>query len=185
MSTEAGLRLITVAEYYKIIEQRIFPEDENLELLNGELYKRGESIPLHVGTISLLHHLFQKKLNDKIISAQNSLEILPLSVPEPDLVILKYSTDHYTQSHPTPEDVLLLIEVSLSTLEKDKNLKLQLYAESQIPEYWIINLADNCIEVFHSPIEGKYVSHKIHQKEETIALQMLDAKIEVNEILIN
>ncbi|MEL7123973.1 MAG: Uma2 family endonuclease [Bacteroidota bacterium] len=185
ISIEPRLRLITVAEYYQMIESKIFPEDEKLELLNGELYKRGESIPLHGGTINLLRHLFQKKSNDKIISAQNPLEILPLSVPEPDIAILKFRADHYTQSHPTPDDVLLLIEVSLSTLEKDKNLKLQLYAASQIPEYWIVNLEDKCIEVFHTPDSGQYQAHQSYYKGESITLHQLEASIKVNEILIN
>src|SRR5205823_1229767 len=83
---------------------------------------------------------------------------LPISNsrPEPDAILLKWRDDYYAAKRPTPEDVLLVIEVSDTTLKYDRSVKVALYAQAGIPEYWIANLRTNVIEVYTDPSEGAY-----------------------------
>ncbi|WP_367388877.1 Uma2 family endonuclease [Lewinella sp. LCG006] len=67
------------------------------------------------------------------------------SEPEPDLAIVKYRKDYYATAHPGPEDILLLIEVADTSLAKDRHVKSVLFAESNIPEYWIMNTEEDLI----------------------------------------
>ena len=89
--------------------------------------------------------------------------MLPNSEPEPDYVIARYDAEQYAAGHPTGADIILLIEVSDSSLDKDRNYKLPLYAASGIPEYWIVNLAERQFEVYTAPSdEGEYGQTKIY-----------------------
>ena len=76
-----------------------------------------------------------------------------LSEPEPDFAILKNRTDNYLSAHPSADDILLLIEISDSSLKYDQEVKLPLYAESGISDYWIFNLVENCLEVYSKPYQ--------------------------------
>ena len=87
------------------------------------------------------------------ISAQNPLRLGDLSEPEPDFALLLPvpREDFYAGAHPGPRDVLLLIEVSDSSLDFDRETKVPLYAAAGIAEPWIVNLAQRQIELFRSP----------------------------------
>jgi hypothetical protein len=76
--------------------------------------------------------------------------------PQPDVTVLRRRDDLYAGTRPGPENVLLLVEVSDSTLKFDRGGKLQLYAEARIPEYWIANLVDGVAAVYRAPHEGTY-----------------------------
>ena len=78
------------------------------------------------------------------------------SEPEPDLSVLKFREDFYRTSHPTPEDTLFIIEVADSSLEKDRKVKLPLYASAGIPEAWIVNLPTGQLERYRRPAQGDY-----------------------------
>ena len=89
---------------------------------------------------------------------QNPIVLTNNSEPQPDLVILKYRPDFYADEHPHPEDILLLIEVSDSSIDYDKNVKIPLYAENQISEVWLVNLNDNSVEIHQKPRQNYYQS---------------------------
>ncbi len=77
------------------------------------------------------------------------------SEPEPDVVIARNRSDNYLDSHPEPADILLVIEVSDSTLKYDRQTKLSLYAEAGIANYWIFNLVDNQLEIYSEPYQKR------------------------------
>jgi Uma2 family endonuclease len=82
------------------------------------------------------------------------------SEPEPDLMLLAMQDDYYASAHPGPDDVLLLIEVSDTTLLYDRNVKLPLYARAGIPEVWIVDLQSGQLEVFTEPSSEGYASSR-------------------------
>ena len=88
--------------------------------------------------------------------------------PEPDLALLKWRDDLYGIQSPAPEDILLLIEVSDSTLDSDRSVKLALYARFNILEIWIENIPDRVIEAYTNPVEGQYTASHIYRPGETI-----------------
>src|SRR6185369_10948501 len=89
------------------------------------------------------------------------------SAPEPDLVWVRRR--NYSQKHPEPSDVLLVVEVAESSLAEDRGEKLRLYAEAGIADYWIVNLIDSTIEIFRQPIGGSYAWSATLATGETVA----------------
>jgi Uma2 family endonuclease len=88
--------------------------------------------------------------------------------PEPDIALLKPRQDFYTESLPVPADVLLVVEISDSTVEYDRETKKILYAEAGIEEFWLINLQNNTVEFYKLPENGNYRFAKILGKGETV-----------------
>ncbi|GJM33927.1 MAG: hypothetical protein DHS20C18_29280 [Saprospiraceae bacterium] len=111
------------------------------------------------------------------------IELNQSSEPEPDLAILKYCDDLYTKSHPKPSDVLLIIEVADTFLEKDRAIKLPLYAAAEIREVWIINLEEQQIEVSTEPGEKGFSNLHIYRKGEIVEHALIGELI-VSEVLI-
>jgi Uma2 family endonuclease len=96
------------------------------------------------------------------------------SEPEPDRAV-QNRPDDYLSSHPTTADILLLIEIADSSLTYDKQVKLPLYAEAAISDYWIFNLLETCLECYSDPYQnsqGKfgYRVKRIFLSNETVAL---------------
>jgi Uma2 family endonuclease len=94
--------------------------------------------------------------DDIIIRVQNLVATHTHTQPEPDVFLLSPRDDHYTQGRPTPNDVLLLIEVSDSSLQYDQETKLSLYAEANLREVWIVNLPEESIDCYSGPTSHGY-----------------------------
>lgn len=112
-------------------------------------------------------------------SVQNPLRLGDLSEPEPDFMLLKPNNDFYSSRHPNADDVLLLIEVADSSLSFDQNQKLRLYARYNIPEYWLMNLNDSCVEVYRQPHGDCYGEKTTLRVGDTVTLSQLE-QITVN-----
>ena len=149
------IRQLTVDEYHRMIDADILHEGERVELIDGVLIQMCAQKARHSAVTTQIAESFYPL----VLQGKAKLRIqLPITLndhtePEPDLAVVKIRKDAYFDSHPTPEDVLLLIEVSDTTLGMDKSIKLPRYAASEIPEVWIINFVSNCIEVYREPIK--------------------------------
>ena len=115
--------------------------------------------PLHSATVNRINRLLTTRLlNLAIVSVQNPI-VLDDSQPEPDLALLATRDDFYATSKPKSSDVLLVIEVADSSLAYDRDIKLPLYAQAGIQEFWIVNLAESKVEVYRQPLpSGSYAS---------------------------
>jgi Uma2 family endonuclease len=119
-----------------------------------------------------------------IISGQNPIQIDEHNEPEPDIALLVPRDDFYAEAHPTAKDVLLVIEVSDSTLEYDRDIKKNIYAEAGISEFWLVNLKKNTIETFWNPTDGDYYEMRIFEQSETIQSRNIEyLTLPVSEIL--
>jgi Uma2 family endonuclease len=169
-------RLFTLKEYEHLEEIGFFNPEERIELIRGELIKMAAKGRIHSVCNTLLVKEFYTLIADQaIIRVQDPIIILPNSAPEPDIVIARLKEDNYLSSHPLPEDILLLIEVSDSTLHSDQKFKLYLYAEAGITNYWIFNLVDNHLEVYTEPYQENenkfnYRSKRIYLPNEQIKI---------------
>ena len=104
---------------------------------------------------------------------------------EPDLIVLRYRDNFYADKVPGPEDALLVIEVSYSTLHTDRTRKLELYASAGVPEYWILNAIDIAIEAHSVPINGRYTQSRTYSPGETISPAAFpEIAFDVSEIMI-
>ncbi len=118
------------------------------------------------------------------LRTQQPIKFDDFNEPELDLAILKRREDFYAQAKPIPKDALILIEVSNSTLKYDRDVKLALYAEAEIPEVWIVNLPNDIVEVHQKPSVGIYQLAKIFKRGEILSSEVLpELSIAADEIL--
>jgi Uma2 family endonuclease len=150
-------KIFTVREYNQMIDAGVFIGNSNYELINGEIVSKMTQGNLHISCINRLNRLFSSIIGYYgIVSIQNAVSIGEISEPEPDVSILKYREDFYETAKATEKDVLLLIEVSDSTMSYDRRVKIAMYAEANIEEVWLINLSRKIVEVYTQPENGKY-----------------------------
>lgn len=156
-------RRFTVDEYLRMGESGILGRDDRLELIRGELIQMSPIGIEHGGRLVRLIRLLSTRIEGRaVLSPQNPLSILPHSMPQPDLMLLRPHPDDYCSAYPTPADVLIVIEIADSSLSWDRRVKGKLYSEFGISEYWIVNLRAKVIEVHTSPeVEGYKLVRKL------------------------
>lgn len=146
----------TVHDFYRMAEAGILREDDRYELIAGEIVEMAATGAKHASFINRLNLYAVRELGDTyVISIQNSVQLSLDHEPQPDLMILRLRDD-YDDHIPTPADVMLLIEVSDSTLQYDRKVKLPLYARAGIPEVWIVDVNGLRLTRYSHPEDGTY-----------------------------
>ena len=154
----APRRLLTVDEYHRMGEAGILTDDDRVELIEGELVAMAPIGSEHIASTNALNRLLVLAVGDRgIVSVGNPVRLNRYSEPQPDFAVLK-PRDDYRKTLPRPEDTMLAVEVSNTSLEFDRKVKLALYARGGIPEVWIVNLAAEEVEVHRSPAADNYTS---------------------------
>ena len=162
-------RKFTVAEYYRMAEVGILQPDERVELIEGEIIVMPPIGPEHANNVDEYIDVFAQYARDRFrIRIQNPVRLSDESEPEPDVALLRRRPEGYGAAHPTPADVLLVIEVAHSSLEYDRSIKAHIYGRSGVPETWVRNLPEDCIERFTEPGPDGYAQHTIHRRGETL-----------------
>jgi Uma2 family endonuclease len=156
------IRPLTNTEYYGMIESGIIQEGERVELISGQIFTMAAKGTRHtVSTTRLITELPILIQRRAIVRCQDPISLPNNSEPEPDIAIVRLRADDYINSHPSPEDIILVIEVADSTLKFDRETKAPLYAAAGISEYWIINLIDDRLEIYRQPQGNIYTSVEI------------------------
>lgn len=138
-------------------ETGILGPEERVELIDGEVVQMNPIGPPHSGRVARLNALLIRELGDRaVLFSQNPVHLGDFSMPQPDLMLLKARPSFYEDAHPQQDDVLLIIEVADSSVRYDRIVKLRVYARFGIPEYWIVNLPERCLEVYRVPVEEGY-----------------------------
>ena len=172
MSLQIARRAFTVAEYYRMGEAGILTEDDRVELLEGEIVKMRPIGSHHAACVNRAKTLFNQRVGQRfIVSVQNPIRLDDFSEPQPDIALLRTREDFYARTHPTPGDVLLIIEIADTSVAFDREVKVPLYARASISEVWIVNLADDLIEVFSEPANGEYQSKRRLMRGMSLAVQ--------------
>ena len=166
----------TIEEYHRLAELGFLTEDERVELIKGEIIQMVAKGTAHINCCrNLLKQLLILLLGRAELQCQDPIVLPSNSEPEPDFTILRIRDDNYRFALPNLADVLLVIEVSDSTLKYDREVKSSLYAEAGISDYWIFNLVDNHLEVYSEPyqdMQGKfgYAMKRIILPNQTVTL---------------
>lgn len=143
---------LTVKEFHAMGEVGILGEDDRVELIEGELIDMTPIGSKHAGSVLQLNRLFNRIADDRAyVAMQNPVILGDHSEPEPDIALLKPRADFYKTSHPTADDVLLIVEVADTSLAYDREVKIPLYARYGIPEVWVIDLNAKCLEIYKMP----------------------------------
>ncbi|MEG3894569.1 MULTISPECIES: Uma2 family endonuclease [unclassified Microcoleus] len=152
--TAVTAKRFSIAEYHRLGELGFFAPDDRVELIRGEIIKMAAKGTFHsVCNSLLLGELYPLLRKRAIVRGQDPITLSDDSEPEPDVAIARNRSDNYLSSHPLAADILLVIEVSDSTLKYDRRTKLSLYAESGISDYWIFNLVDIQLEMHSEPYQ--------------------------------
>lgn len=143
---------LTVAEYHRMGEVGIFSPEARVELIEGEVIDMSPVGTLHAGTVNRLSHSLSIACGTRALVATQNPVVLDLhSEPQPDIALLRPRADFYNSSHPTPADVLLIVEVADTTVAYDTQIKLPLYARHGIPEVWVVDLPNRRFMVYRTP----------------------------------
>ncbi|MBW3623137.1 MAG: Uma2 family endonuclease [Armatimonadetes bacterium] len=172
-------------DYERMIEAGILTEDERLELIEGEILHMSPIGKLHVLVVTRLTYLLIRNAGDRwVVWTQNPIRLSDSTEPQPDMALIRPREGFFGDDLPTPADVLLIIEVSDTTLEFDRTTKLRLYAEAGIPEFWIVDLTTDTIWVYARPEEGEYRDSRSFRRGDTVSSPTLpDLALKVEEIL--
>ena len=176
-------RRFTVAEYYAMGDAGILTRDDRVELLDGDIINMPPIGDWHQASVDFYTNILPQHLQGKaIVRVQGPTRLSDVSEPQPDVMLLKWRDDFYRDGHPSPEDVLLLIEVSDTSLDYDRGRKLSAYARAGIPEVWIVSHDDRRIESYTEPSEGTYSKVRHADPTDTIAPQAFpDVALEVSQ----
>jgi Uma2 family endonuclease len=159
-ATADKIRPLRRVEYDKLVSLGAF-EGERIELIDGALLQMSPIGPPHGEAVDRITELLVLALAGRArIRTQGSFAAGDLSQPEPDVSVLPLG-DYHT-AHPTR--ALLIIEVAESSLGHDRGRKARLYAECNVPEYWIVNLLERTVEVHRSPTLAGYDEQSHHAK---------------------
>lgn len=180
-------RPITVDEYYAMDRTGLLEPDARVELIEGEVVHMPPIGSRHGSTVDFLDHLLDRAIGDRArVRCQLPVRLGSISEPVPDIAVVRSRSDRYSRSHPTATDVILLVEVSHSTLRYDNNVKVPLYARYGIPDVWIVDLKKRQLHTFRSPSEGHYRDiASTANPGETAVPGMLDVIVDLSELLID
>ncbi len=179
-------RKFSVGEYYAMAESGVLGPDERVELLDGEIVVMAPIGNRHAFCVDWLTRFWILALAERaIVRVQNPVRLNDSSEPEPDVTLLEWKDDFYASGHPGPQDVLLVIEVADSTVDFDRNQKLQLYARAGITEVWIVNLQDRRVETYTEPEGDQYGSVRYYGPGESVApMHFPDIGLVVEQIIL-
>lgn len=175
----------TVAAYFDLVKQGVLDEDDRVELLEGVIVAEPAMDPPHATGIGLVAEALRNAIGTRAhIRVQTPYIVQPYSAPEPDVAVVPGNVHDYWDHHPTT--ALLVVEVSDSSLKQDRLSKSRIYAGSGIPDYWVVNLRDDCVELFRAPDPTRrlYGERRTAHRGERITLTALpDVSVAVDDLL--
>jgi Uma2 family endonuclease len=145
----------SVEDYHRMIAGGVLC-DRNVELLAGNIVDMSPETPIHYSTAKRGAKYLETVLAGQAEVRFNGPITLTDSEPEPDIAVVRLPESAYLQRHPGPEDIFWVIEVARTSLQKDLDLKATIYAQAEIPEYWVLDLSTQHLVVFREPLNGQY-----------------------------
>ena len=169
MATVRARYRFTVDHFHRMATAGVFTEDDRVELLDGEITVMSPIGDRHVACVDFLNDRLGDALRGRaLVRVQSPVRLGPHSAPQPDVTLLRRSSDYYRTAPATVADVFLVIEVADTAVDYDR-AKLPLYAEAGVAEVWIIDLQGERIEVYREPRRTQYERHVVLHRGETIA----------------
>jgi Uma2 family endonuclease len=163
------IRPLSRKEYDRMVELGMF-EDEHIELLGGALVTMSPQGWLHTRVVAWLTEQLIRQLDTSFeVRPQGPFAASDCSEPEPDIAVA--AKDYALRDH--PDRLFLVIEVSGSSLRKDSTVKLEIYAEAGVPEYWIVDLETMTVEVHTQPGPTGYANRCVLRDGDTLEPTLL------------
>ena len=174
----------TVDEFQLMGEVGILPKTRRHELMRGEIVEVPIPGSAHAAGVKRLNQLFASRIGSPVIvSVQDPVQLDANSATIPDIALLRPRANFYCDAHPTPADVLLLVEVADSTAQWDATVKADLYADSGIVEYWLLDINRDILVVHRHPEHGEYRDVRICRRSETVVPEQVPVEFTIDEVL--
>ncbi len=157
---------MNVEEYERMAEAGVLA-DRRVELIGGYLVKKMVTKPPHVWTVDAAREALERFMAAGWhLREEKPVRIPKFDEPEPDLAVVRGTRDDYSEQHPGPGDIGLLVEIAEPSLSWDRGAKLAAYAHAGIATYWIINLIDRQVEVYTRPSGDGYEGVEFYRGED-------------------
>jgi hypothetical protein len=158
-------------DYHQMIEIGILGEDDHVELIDGEIVDMAAIGSHHSGCTNKSNSFFSRHLAGRaLISVQNPVALEDGTEPEPDIALLNVADHFYANQHPTPRDVLFILEIADTSFLYDRDVKLLKYARAGITESWILNLNEGEILACRTPSDRGYLDIQTLKRGQSLAL---------------
>src|SRR5262249_23656280 len=157
--------------YDKMLQRGVLPETNRFELIEGRIVEKDIKRSRHRIAVQRTSHAIVRILPLGWHALKEESVRIPnrRSEPEPDVSVVRVSIDDYTDHHPGPGDVALVVEVTRSSVAKDRKLA-RVYCAGDIPAYWIVNLLRRQLEVYEAPVGGRYAPPRILSELQAVEL---------------
>lgn len=175
----------TVHEYQLMVKAGVFGPEAWVELIEGEILQVNPIGNEHQWIVDHLNRVFVRAVGDSaVVRVQGSFRTGEYSEPQPDICLLRPREDQYRTGFALAEDVILLVEVAVSSIRFDRKVKGPLYARSGIPELWIVDVTAGKLEVLLQPSSTGYLKSRIYGPGDQVSPQALpEVVLEVGSIL--
>ncbi len=184
MTATMTRRRLSVAEYEAMGEDGVLAPDLRTELLDGEVLEMSPIGHSHETLVARLDYKLQRLCDpNAFVRVQSSVVLDQWSMPQPDVALLAWRDDFYASARPTPADILLLIEVSDTSLRRDRGKKLALYAAADVPVVWIVNVKAHRILAFEGPVGSRYTKESEFGPGDTIAVPGATVPVPVADLI--
>jgi len=169
----AVTKRLSVDQYDQMVKHGILPETNRFELIEGRIVEKDVKAPTHSTIVDLTRSAIEPVLPAGWFIRKEDPIRIPnrRSEPEPDLAVVRGTIKDYATRHPGPEDVALVVEVTRSTVTKDRALA-RVYAGGDIPAYWIVDVARRRLEVHENPAGGRYASRRVLNESDIVSLNI-------------
>ena len=185
MPSGVDKRRFTADEYQAMGRAGILRHTDRVELIEGEILEMAPIGPLHAAAVDRAADALTAIVRPHaVVRVQSPIRLGDFSEPQPDVVLLRRRDDFYCAAHPQPPDILLVIEIAVSSLQYDRDVKASLYAAHGIVEYWLLDVEEGSLTCYRSPERGIYRSVVVRTRGESIAPSTLpDCTLSVNDLL--
>lgn len=182
---EATDRRYTVDEYFGLVSTGVLHPDDRVELLEGVIVAMAPQNPAHASALGRVSEALRSVVGTgAVLRVQSPLLVGQWSATEPDVAVVPGRFGDYDRKHPT--SALLVVEIAYTSLPQDRLTKARTYAAAGIPEYWIVNLRDDCVEVHTGPdvTRAVYAGHRVAGRGELLAVTAFpDVPVAVDDLL--
>ena len=173
-----------VDEFARMGEAGIFTEDDRVELIDGEIREMTPIGSPHAGMVNRLTELLVTRLAGRAnVIVQNPIRLDRHTEPQPDLVVARRRQSFYTDRHPEPGDVLVVVEVADSSLRYDRAEKVPRYGRAGIPETWLVDVEAGTVTVYTDPGPEGYARQQVRQRgEQMVASSVPELRLAVDDL---
>lgn len=170
--------VVTVGRFQDMVAAGVWRDDERIELIEGDIIDMAPIGGAHAWAVTR----GGERLGERVGARAQLWIQLPIvlgdrSQPQPDLALIRKRPEGYGDALPSAGDVLLVIEVSDTTLDYDRGTKMRLYAAHRIPEYWVMDLAGKRIEVYRQPGPSGYTERFEAHDDDELAIEALPGAV--------